>query len=251
MSGPHRLTTRDYMATSSARNTAAVYAQGSYLVYADDCSVVLPGWWEAVRRAAAAGEVVAGAYQKHWDMHVIGGELVRSRVGGIDSRWDLGDPDSRVPITGGQLFGSSFGLPRQLLMAVNGLDELCDPVGGEDYQLGMRLAWSGAPIWYDRAMVTIESEDLHRQSPSPTRIDKSTDLETYMATLRRFGVEQRTVHGNLDSSSLIVDLMYGLRPFRSLGNHYELVGLDEDNLDATRSGFPVRHWFDGQPLAEL
>jgi len=39
---------------------------------------------------------------------------------------------------------------------LNGYDELCDPVGGEDYQLGLRIEFAGVPIFYCRAMLAVE-----------------------------------------------------------------------------------------------
>jgi hypothetical protein len=253
MNGPHRITTRDYLATGSARNTGIVHARHPYVVFVDDCSVVMPGWWEAVRRAARNGAVVGGAYQKHWDMDVREGRLITSRVerGGVDSRWDLGSEDGPVGIVGGQLYGCSFGAPRDLLLDVNGLDELCHPAGGEDYQLGLRLEWAGAEVLYDRSLLTIESEDLHRSSQVPARVDRSAEPAAYMEVLKGFGVDARTTDGDHTSSKMVLDILYGLRPTRSLGNYYDLALIDSTDPDWGIERFPKRYWFDGQPLAEM
>ena len=86
---------------------------------------------------------------------------------GIDSRWPIGGDAHWSALAGSRLFGCSFGAPLALLLEVNGFDELCDPIGGEDYHLGIRLEWAGTPLYYSRRMLTMESEELH-QCPEPT-----------------------------------------------------------------------------------
>lgn len=107
--GPHRLTQRDYFASASARNTGVVHASRSYVVFADDAAVLMPGWGGEVRHAARDEYVVAGAYQKRWEMMVERGALVRGRLdaGGTDSRWHQCSDTGAVPAHGSQLFGCS------------------------------------------------------------------------------------------------------------------------------------------------
>ena len=189
-SGPHRLTTREYFSAASARNTGIVYARHPYVAFVDDLSVLIPGWWKEVRRAARLRYVVAGAYQKHHEMSVEGGVLVRSRSepADVDSRWEIGEAGPLVAIPGGQLFGSSLGVPRDVLLAVNGFDELCDTARGEDYQLGLRLDWAGNAIYYSRAMLTVESADLDSQGVPFASIDGELDEASYMLALEAFAV---------------------------------------------------------------
>jgi glycosyltransferase involved in cell wall biosynthesis len=251
--GARRLTRFEYMAAASARNTGIVYATKPYVVFVDDVSVMMPGWWAAAHEAARQGCVVAGAYQKHWEMDVVAGVLVKSRVdpSGIDSRWPRGDNWRNVPIGGGELYGCSFGAPRALLLAVNGLDELCDTVGGEDYHLGIRLEWAGARIFYSRRMLTIESEELHRVNEPLRKLDKTATPDAYMRKLHEFDVEQRTVPGACDPSHMVLDILYGIRTTQALGNYYMLEELSAATLNTVAERFPQYHWFDGQPLAEL
>jgi glycosyltransferase involved in cell wall biosynthesis len=253
VNGRFRITQRDYHAASSARNTGIVCSSAPYVVFVDDVSVLMPGWLEAVQRAARAEMVLAGAYEKRWEMVVERGELRSSRThaAGRDVRWAQGDDRVPVPIPGGQLFGASCGVPRELLLEVGGFDELCDLVGGEDYDLGLRLEFASVPIHYGRQMLTVESEELHRQSEPALRLDKIVDEEFYRQRLFDFGVERRTTDGRCDNSHLILDIRYGTRRSRSLGNYYDLAELAGTDLLDLVERLPRYHWFDQQPYVEL
>jgi glycosyltransferase involved in cell wall biosynthesis len=255
--GPHRLTGKDYFASASARNTGIVCATRPYVVFVDDCSVLMPGWWSEARTAARHEYVVAGAYQYHREMAVENGVLVRSRhvpdePDATDCRWDQGHDEALVKVGGGHLFGCSFGAPRALLVELGGQDELVDAAEGADCQLGLRLEWAGVPILYSRRMLTIESTELHEQR-SKQVIGLARDLEppAYMARLREFGVDRRTTDGAWDNANMILDIAYGTRSTRSLGNYYDLAALQEADFDATIAAFPRTYWFDRTPLGEL
>ncbi|MFI4923912.1 MAG: glycosyltransferase [Vicinamibacteria bacterium] len=251
--GPWRRTSHDCFAAANARNTGLVYARAPYVVFADDCALPMPGWWQAVKRAAAHGDVVAGAYQKQWDMRVVRGTLERGRVepSGVDSRWAHGDVARPVPIDGGCLYGASFGAPRDLLLSVNGLDELCDSTGGEDYQLGLRLTHAGVPILYARSMLTIESEELGRLGKTYARHDRTLPEPAYMARLAEFGLRERSTTGRCDSSHMVLDVTLGTGSWATYGNAFRLADLSPDRFEATVAQFPDRHWFDGCPLRDL
>jgi hypothetical protein len=251
--GPWRKTSRDCFAAANARNTGLVYACAPYVVFADDCALPMPGWWRAVRRAAANGDVVTGAYQKRWDMRVANGVLERGRLepAGLDSRWPLGDDARPVPVGGGELYGASFGAPRELLLSVNGLDELCDSIGGEDYQLGLRLAHTGATILYDRAMLTVESEELGRLGTPYRRYDREISEGDYMARLAAFGLDRRSTTGRCDASHMVLDVTLGTGSWATHGNVCWLADLTPDGFAATARRFPDTHWFDGCRLEDL
>jgi len=249
--GPDRLTRAEYSAASSARNTGIVYASKPYIVFVDDLCVLTAGWWEQAKDAARENRVVAGAYQKHHEMVVSGGELVSSRLDahGLDCRWERGDDRAPVLIGGGELFGAGIGAPRSVLVELNGFDELCDPVGGEDYHLGLRIEWSGLEIQYRRAMLAIESEELHRQPAVVLRYDRAVAPETYMRRLREFGVRHRSTEGQCDAGHLVLDILLGTRSLTTMGNYYSLRALSEFDLASTVSRFPRSHWLDHRPLA--
>jgi hypothetical protein len=250
--GAHRLTKRDLFAAASARNTGLVHARKPYVIFVDDACVLGRRWWRAAREAAAAGRVVTGAYQKHWGMEVFQGRLLRSRAcSGRDSRWSLGHDRQAVRVGGGQLFGASIGAPRHLLLQLNGFDELCDSIGGEDWHLGVRLEFAGVPIYYDRRMLSVESEELHRRGRIFARIDRTLPPAIYMDRLAAFGVGSRYVSGACDSSHMLLDVVYGTGSPATQGNYYWLAELTAGTLGSVTRWFPRRHWFDGLPLADL
>ena len=261
-SGSYRKTTHEYSTISSARNTGIVYARSPYVVFNDDSGVLVDGWWEEVRCAASVGYVVGGSYENRLDMHVEEGCVEdpaprANALDSIDSRWGLGDDEALVQVSGGQLFGCGLGAPRELLLAVNGFDELCDPTGGEDINLGLRLEWSGARVFYSRRMRMIKDGARHR-SDKVVRLDRGhargdlLDEQRYMASLLRFGVTARTfADGRLDCGHLCLDILYGTRSVRALGNGYDLAELTEVDLDGTAAAFPEHYWATGEPLSEL
>lgn len=254
--GPHRLTQHDYFAPANARNTGIVYARSPYVVFVDDCALPMPDWWDEARAAARHGYVVAGAYEKREKMSVENGALVS---GGLavegrdvaDYRWDNhGDSEALVQVDGGNLYGCSFGAPRALLVEVNGMDELCDPVGWSDCQLGYRLERAGATIFYSRRMLTVETMDQYREAPALLKLRRSLEPDAYMQRLAELGLTEH-VGPEWTDYGMIVDLVHGLRMTRSLGNSYDLATLREEHLPGTVAGFEQRYWFDGTPLAEL
>jgi hypothetical protein len=261
-SGPHRATSRDYSTISNARNTGIVYSRAPYVVFSDDSGVLVEGWWEEVQRAASLGYVIGGSYENRLDISVARGRLEdpaprADAAGLIDSRWELGDDEALVQIIGGQLFGCGLGAPRALLLAVNGFDELCDPIGGEDSNLGLRLEWSGARLFYSRRMRMVKDGARHRDDTA-LRLDRGhakgglLDEQRYMASLARFGVGARTfADGRLDCGHLCLDLLFGTRSLRALGNGYDLAELTEADLEHTAADFPEHYWATGEPLAEL
>jgi hypothetical protein len=251
--GPHRLTRAEYFAAASARNTGLVHARAPYVVFVDDCSVPLPGWWDGMKRAAAAGEIVTGAYRRALTMRVEAGLLVDARLNEAraDARWPYGDDARPRPVAGNHLYTPSMGAPRERLLAINGFDEMCDSIACEDWQLGVRLANAGEAILYDRSMITVECEDRQRAGRPLLRVDPELPADAYMARLAEFGVHRRTVAGRHCCTAMIADIVYGTRSGATHGNYYHLETLTEARLPDTIRRFPARRWFDDVPLAAL
>lgn len=233
--GPHRLTQRDYFAASNTRNTAICCAPDGWIAFVDDLSVLMPGWLEAVRTAMRGNYIAAGAYKKVNDLIVENGIAVSydEHAKGIDSRWHYGDKPITIP--GSQFFGCSFAAPIEWLLEVNGFDEDCDSVGGEDYALGMMLQAHGRPIKYCRQMFTLESDEAHGEETPMIRIDKGLSPH--------------------DKSHAMLHMIQGGR--RTAPNYF-----GEGGIRAVRQRvlagepFPVtrvpdRDWYDGQLLSEM
>lgn len=249
--GDKRKTKGEYFSPASARNTGVLLSSGDYIVFVDDVSVLMPGWWDAVKRNARRGLVVSGSYEKHFEMVVKDGVIVSSRGHqmGRDSRWGMGGNEP-VKLTGSILFGCSLGLPSQVMLAVNGFDEICDSIGGEDYHLGIRLNHAGFNVYYDRNMMTVESEELHNQPYLMKREDRVMDAEKYMERLKEFGVTKRHYIGNWDSSHMIIDILYGQRQKWTIGNNFNM-SKDRPHKMLFPMAEDTLHWFDRKPLIEM
>jgi hypothetical protein len=168
--GPFRLTSRDFFCASNTRNTAIIAARGDYLVCVDDLSVLMPGWFSQVQHAAASGYCVCGAYKKVMELEVAtdpddNGYRVTYKEfpSGIDSRWPRGSDTGIVPWTGAGLFGCSFGARVEDLLNIDGSEPACNGGAGEDFDMGIRLERSGVKIFYNRNMLTLESEEGHHE----------------------------------------------------------------------------------------
>lgn len=252
MNGPHRRTSRDLHAASSARNTGLVAASQPYVVFVDDCAALAPTWWSAVREASRHHYVVGGSYEKRRSMEVRGGTVVAGDPSARDVRWDSGRDDRVVPIPASHLFGCTLGAPREAMVELNGFDEICDGTGGEDCQLGLRLEHAGYRLFYDRSMHTIEADDVYTsEGQTRRRIDPVLAEQAYMAHLAAHGVRHRSTTGRLDAGHLVLDLVLGTRATVSLGNHFDVAELTVEGLDATAATLPERYWFDGRPWSEL
>jgi hypothetical protein len=171
--GRHRLTKTDWFAASNSRNTALCLAPDGYIAYVDDLSVLLPGWLDRVKLAMAGGYVVCGTYRKVNKMVVENGELISfaDHHAGNDSRARFATSDLH-PCEGGWLFGCSCAMPVEALLTIGGWPEYVDGMGSEDSICGIALQNAGFKMFYDRKMMTYESEELHHTEPGLGRTDK-------------------------------------------------------------------------------
>lgn len=173
--GPFRATSRDLFCASNTRNTAIIAASGDYLVCVDDLSVLMPGWMSQVLHAAHGGYCVCGAYKKVKELTVtpVKDEAPSVKYAdyptGVDSRWPRGSDSGIVPWHGTGLYGCSFGLPIEAALSIDGFEPAANGEGGEDFDAGIRIERSGVKIFYNRNMLTLESEEGHHGEASLPR----------------------------------------------------------------------------------
>lgn len=134
--GPHRVTDRDWWATSNARNTFLCLARHDYVAFLDDRARLGPDWLVTVRVYERDRDAVCvGSYDK-----LEGDPAAPTRS--TDHRRGL-KPRGQHGCTGGWLYGCTFALPLSWALGVNGFEEGCDGLTGEDYLFGLMLGNAG------------------------------------------------------------------------------------------------------------
>lgn len=243
--GPFRLTSKDWFCAGQARNTAVMATRHPYFVGVDDLSVLLPTWWPQVKHAASSGYCVCGAYKKVKDLVVEEGEIksFTEFPPGVDSRWGHGTDAGIVPFHGSGLYGCSFGLPLELLLKVNGMDELTDGQSAEDYDLGIRAERAGGQFFYNRNMTTYESEEMHAVEPSLPRESKPVTADRLPKGYTGNPMSDHVMLNRVRNENRITTLGGGnLRKLR-------------DEFQASQRALipegPTEDWRDGQPLSQL
>jgi len=217
--GPQRLTRRDWWAASSARNTGIAIARMEYIAFLDDRTRLGSTWLSRVREARRSGAVVAGSYDVINDGRFI-----------VDHRRVL-CPRSRRNCGGDWLYGGSFCLPLAWLLDVNGFEEGCDGLAGEDCVLGRMLVHAGYRIDFDAHMKSIKERPA-TSGHGFVSVDKGTKTRSKsIAALARFGSRSRT--------EFTPDLR-ALRAHLAAGGTFPDVDPKGD----------YRDWFDGQPIRD-
>jgi len=159
--GKYRITNVDYFAAANTRNTGVCYAKHPYLAFHDDLGCPSQNWLQNVFFAMTHNKIQCGAYTKVFDMVVENGILLSKRhsIGGVDSR--LNHYKKIVSeCEGSNFFGSSFCMPLIYYLDINGMNEMCDGCGAEDYDFGIRLKRNGYTLYYNKEMFIYESEDI-------------------------------------------------------------------------------------------
>jgi hypothetical protein len=107
------------------------------------------------------------------------------------------------------------------------------------------------PVHYCRAMLAVESQELHLQAADVVRRTETLDPASYRRRLREFGVAQRSTAGPCDAGYMVLDILFGTRAVTTMGNHYAMRTLTEFDLPGTAERLPHSYWFDHRPLSLL
>lgn len=240
--GAHRLTKNNYFAASNARNTAFALCRDDFIACIDDLSAMVTGWLPNVRHAQQHRYVALGAYKKVMQMSVDDSGIINFEAfpPGVDSRFARGTSEGIMRVTGDWLFGCSFALPIDFALRVNGFDEICDGQGAEDYDFGIRLQRAGCKLFYNRNMLTYESEELHSAPGNERfiRISKETDYKG----------------GRMMSDHVLLNRVRREDRSWTISDRYTLRDLRSQVLGG--AGFPIpteptTDWRDGKPLNEM
>lgn len=247
--GKYRLTKKDYFAAANARNTAICYSKCDYIAFVDDLSVLLPGWLATVIEHKGQNRVVCGAFKKVKGLVVQNGAVVQFDpfAPGVDSRWNEGKDGEPIACPPNWLFGCSFGCPTQYLLDVNGLCEDADStgLGLEDCALGRALGNNGHHLWYDRRMLTYESEERHHNGAvTMVRMDKKRDGT--VTTPCGVAPNEKGHH--------FVSQFWNAKRFSNYFPEGGIAAMRQHILSGGQfpTGVNPQHdWFDAQPLTEL
>ncbi len=246
--GRYRTASKNYFSAANARNTGIVYSKGDYIVYVDDLSVLMPTWWQAVKKAYTERYIVLGAYKKVKNLSVTNGVPTHyeETPHGNDSRLQYGSRKA----DGGWLYGCSCGFPIEWLLNVNGWDEITGAIGYEDCHLGLRLNKLKCPMYYDTNMLTLECEECHGEGAPFVREDYLLTEEQYMDARRRLNITGWYQKGaGTDVSHLLMDMAYSPQ-FWSWGNDYDLRKLRETKDFKLPTG-EEKFWVDLKPIKEM
>lgn len=237
--GKHRLTSKDYFAAANARNTAICLAPDGYICFVDDLSVLMPGWFAAVREATTRDAVTLGCYKKVKELVVEAGT-------GVVTHYVESGPgnDHRVPLVAGKPtpcgcsslwhYGCSLVAPIEAYLRVGGFNENCDGMGYEDGVTGLAMGRHGVSFVIDTRMMTWESECLHSVGKPMVRMDK--------------GVSPN------DKSHAMMDRFRDARYFENYFGGEGIRGVRARVLGGEPfpvTQIPEHDWFDGQPLREM
>lgn len=139
---------------AAARNAAARLAVAEVLIFLDDDQLADPGLVRAHLEAQAAnpGALVQGAYPLAAGASGHGASLAyeASRMSAMN--------DWHAAVQPRFLWGGNFSVNRGVWLAVGGFDERFSHYGGEDTDLGLRVAALGMPLVYEPAA---RSHHLH------------------------------------------------------------------------------------------
>lgn len=244
--GPFRLTARDWFFAGISRDTGIIATRHPYVMFCDDLALPMPSWLAQVRHALEHRYLLAGMYAKKKNVVVEKGVLVSAEEfpPGVDSRMASGSDGGIVPWTGAGVYGCSFGVPLENLLAVDGCGLEVAAQGADDTCIGIRLERTGLKVFLNKNCFTIESEEAHHGEPSLPRESKNVPAERlppgYEGSTMSDHVHINRLRREEDRTLPLFPL--GLRAVRDQFLSTGMVPIPKE---------PVFDWRDGSPLAAL
>ena len=249
--GAHRVTSVDWWATSSARNTFLCLATHDFIAFLDDRSRLGPQWLEAVRQAEyRRTSVIVGTYTKIEGIAPdLPGHDQNPLRTAVDHRIQL-CPDGKANCGGGWLYGCTFALPLEWALDINGFEEGCDGLTGEDYIFGLMLGNAGHRIDFVTELRVDQDRTPGNESckGSFRCLDKGkSPNDKSHAALDRFGRARRTEFTpNLRKirRDLVEVTISSAR--RGLFDEPGIVGWPVPDPEIDH-----RDWYDNQPIRDM
>lgn len=140
--GPTRLTRSDRWDKAGASNTGLIYANGEYIVFIDDCTMVNENFLIEHHKHLSLGRSTAGTYRYgRTGMIVENGKIVGGHFEDQgDHRLTFSSDEAIVAKAPGWMFGGNAGAPLDACLAINGFDEIISGQGGlEDSEFSIRM----------------------------------------------------------------------------------------------------------------
>ena len=222
--GKYKLTKINYHACSIPRNTGICYAKHNYIAFIDDLSTLEESSFKEIIKCATSNIVVGFGYKKVYNLSVINGKIITKteHEGGIDSRLKIGKNYRKI--SGSQLYGYNAA-PLSVILKVNGYDEFCNTMGGEDYHYGMRIDKLNIPIYFNGNVIFYESEEISNEENVFIRRDPLLTKEVYINLMTKFNISKRyDINGRYDLSHFVLDSLTRDKSWTE-GNDYNLAEL--------------------------
>ena len=208
------------------------------------------GWWARCGQAARNGHVVAGAYQKHWEMMSSTACSQRSRVepSGVDSRWAQGDDRRSVRIRARSCSAPASARRATCCSRSTASTSCAIPSAARTGSSGARMEFAGAAIRYARTHA-----DGRKRGTAPGR-GQSMERIDRLADPERYGFEGWSTSACRAASSKVLGTAPTCcwtsptacaRP-NPWGTTISCPTSASRTSPTRCRRFPARHWFDGR-----
>jgi len=245
--GKYKISSQNFFAAGLARNSAFVACDTDYIVCIDDLSVIKEGWFKVIEWGCKNNYVVLGSYAKvnnlTCDEHGNYTYDLDSYSKNLDSRFN--NPyiknNFATKVSGSWLYGASFGMPCKLAMQLDGFDSICNTIGSEDSEFGIRLGRLTNEIYYSKTLFSFEDDLLHfvPENYSFKRISMVLTDKTLMHTKKGKNSDHAIIENVMESNNYL--------PF--LPNN--LIELKDKNPEEIAKNFDKSiYWVNGELISK-